>query len=299
MSEKPWVVVALARTVYGLSTSVLSTAMSVGVFAWDSGLAIYNLFAPNLPANEVVPKGCPGHRGAWPQYIAPREGDSRSACPALNAMANHGILPRDGRNITFRELTARVRETYNFSPSFCVFVDNYAANMLCRDYWTGKLDLSDISVHNCIEYDGSLTREDTAFQSDQGKPTMRLVEELLASGTGPNGDLTPADLSRMISKRRSESKRKNGQYSLNTIQRFFSSSNASTLVTIFGGKMQDIRTMLVEERIPDGWQSRVLHPMGLTMSQFNLTALHVELGITEELPASFGLSDQAAQKKNM
>lgn len=33
------------------------------------------------------------------QYQAPRPNDSRSPCPALNALANHGYLPRDGKNI--------------------------------------------------------------------------------------------------------------------------------------------------------------------------------------------------------
>lgn len=33
------------------------------------------------------------------QYEAPGPNDSRSPCPALNTLANHGYLPRDGKNI--------------------------------------------------------------------------------------------------------------------------------------------------------------------------------------------------------
>ena len=33
-------------------------------------------------------------------YQAPGPNDSRSPCPALNALANHGYLPRDGHNIS-------------------------------------------------------------------------------------------------------------------------------------------------------------------------------------------------------
>lgn len=33
------------------------------------------------------------------RYQPPEPNDSRSPCPALNALANHGYLPRDGKNI--------------------------------------------------------------------------------------------------------------------------------------------------------------------------------------------------------
>ena len=70
-----------------------------------------------------------------------------------------GILPRDGRNISFRELSAQVRATYNFSPSFSLYVPRYIAKILNRSYNTGRFDLSDIDVHNGIEHDASLVRK--------------------------------------------------------------------------------------------------------------------------------------------
>ena len=79
-----------ARLLSALVAAINSTVINIGVFAWDSGLALYNLVAPNRPANAVVPEGCPGAHGVWPKYVPPAEGDSRCSCPALNAMANHG-----------------------------------------------------------------------------------------------------------------------------------------------------------------------------------------------------------------
>ena len=70
-----------------------------------------------------------------------------------------GIIPRDGRNIAFRELSAQIRATYNFSPSFCVYTLRFIANILNRSYKTGRFDLSDIDVHNGIEHDASLVRK--------------------------------------------------------------------------------------------------------------------------------------------
>jgi hypothetical protein len=53
---------------------------------WDFGLFLANLILPAHHPNKVIAAGLPGHAGRWPEYVAPREGDSRSACPMLNAM---------------------------------------------------------------------------------------------------------------------------------------------------------------------------------------------------------------------
>ena len=68
-----------------------------------------------------------------------------------------GILPRDGRKITFKQMNQVVREHYNFAPTFCWYVPNTIAGILGRDYETGVFDLSDIDVHNGIEHDASFT----------------------------------------------------------------------------------------------------------------------------------------------
>jgi hypothetical protein len=54
------------------------------------------------------------------------------------------------------------------------------------------------------------------------------------------------------------------------------------LLTIFGGRLKDIESILVEERIPDGWESRILQPYGLTMAAFNRTVLPLEFSINED-----------------
>lgn len=69
-----------------------------------------------------------------------------------------GILPRDGKNIKFNEFGSKIRSTYNFAPSFCFFVPNFAANMLKRNYNKDSFDLADLDLHNGIEHDASLTR---------------------------------------------------------------------------------------------------------------------------------------------
>jgi hypothetical protein len=63
------------------------------------------------------------------------------------------------------------------------------------------------------------------------------------------------------------------------------------MLTIFGGRIEDLRTVLLEERLPDGWESRVRARFGLTFAAFNGTVLRVASGVKEVPPSSKGKSD--------
>ncbi|KAJ4496098.1 Chloroperoxidase [Lentinula edodes] len=255
------------------------------VFAWDFLLTLTNIITPSIKAGHVVPEGHAGAGGKWPEYVPPGEDDSRSACPMLNALANHGILPHDGKNISFKAMNETVRSTYNFAPSFCYFVPNYIAGILKKDYSKDTFDLAEISLHNGIEHDASLTREDTFHQPDQGKPHVPFIEELLQSASGKDSKnknstedvlLTSEDLARYSAKRRTEAKVHNPDFSLSAFHKAFGSSNSATLLRIFGGRVSDLRPFLIEERIPEGWEPSVRSRVGLTMAVFNLTVLPLE-----------------------
>lgn len=44
------------------------------------------------------------------EYYPPTTADRRSPCPVVNALANHGYIPRDGRNVRSTELYAAMAE---------------------------------------------------------------------------------------------------------------------------------------------------------------------------------------------
>lgn len=200
------------------------------ILIWDNCLALLNLVTPKYEPGSVVPQGAPGHGQRWPKYVAPKKGDSRSACPMLNAMANHGILPHDGKNISFRQLNTTVRQTFNFAPSFCFFVPKFSADFLKRSYWRDTFDLEELNLHadNAIEHDASLTRHDVALVPDQTKPDLELVDDLLKEATGTTADgtslLTKADLSRALSKRRADAARTNNHYTESFFHNMFGSA---------------------------------------------------------------------------
>ncbi|KAF2029930.1 Cloroperoxidase [Setomelanomma holmii] len=266
-----------------LTQKLTKPFVDIFVLTWDFQLFLLNLIIPSHKPNTVVPAHAPGHHGQWPLYVAPKDGDSRSACPMLNALANHGVLPHDGKNITFKDLNKVVRESFNFAPSFCFFVPKFAADFLGRSYWTDKFDLAELSKHNAIEHDASLTRHDAALVPDQGKPDLELVDELLRGATGKTPDgralLTKKDLSLALAKRRKEAKISNQAYSESLFHNGFGAANSSTMITIFGGRVDDLKPMLTEERFVDGWEPRILSHFGLTMAAFNGTVLPVELGV--------------------
>ncbi|KAH8669014.1 Chloroperoxidase [Xylariales sp. PMI_506] len=266
----------------GIAKKISSLFITLGVLIWDNCLLLMNLVTPKLQEGCIIPHGKPGHGLQWPEYVPPQKGESRSACPMLNALANHGILPHDGKNITFRELNQKVRQTFNFAPSFCFFAPKFAADFLERSYWTGRFDLHELSLHSdaAIEHDASLTRQDAALVPDQGAPDQDLVDALLGEATAkmPDGSprLSESDLSRALSKRRAEARRTNKDYSESFAHNMFGSSNSCTMLTIFGGSIPDLTPMLKEERFPEHWEPRVKDRFGLTMAKFNVTALSVE-----------------------
>ncbi|KAG1871448.1 hypothetical protein F4604DRAFT_1926181 [Suillus subluteus] len=125
-----------------------------------------------------------------------------------------------------------------------------------------------------INHDASLLRLDAALQPDQSIKHVPFIEELLAAATGKDEDgndlITAKDLSRMLGKRRA------------IAHAIFGSTNAATLVTVFGGRVDHLHSFLHHERLPEGWESRIRQPHGLTLVTFNKTILGVKLGVCEQ-----------------
>lgn len=95
-------------------------------------------------------------------FKAPGPNDLRSPCPMINALANHGFLPRDGRNVSLEQLIAGFSEGANLDPPATKLVA--AAGMPAST--TGNpntIHLSDLNKHGFIEHDASLSRGDTAL----------------------------------------------------------------------------------------------------------------------------------------
>jgi peroxidase family protein len=87
-----FIVTAIRRIGRGTLSKLFDGIFFLSLMGWDFSLAFVNLITFKRRVGRVTPKGQPGEGGVWPEYSPPRAGDSRCSCPALNAMANHGLL---------------------------------------------------------------------------------------------------------------------------------------------------------------------------------------------------------------
>ncbi|KAJ7576729.1 Cloroperoxidase [Mycena floridula] len=103
------------------------------------------------------------NEGYWPgkhEWRAPGPHDLRSPCPGMNTLANHGYIPRDGRGLTTLMVIDAALKVYNFAPE--VIIPALHIGFLASadaDTFT----LQDITLHNTIEHDASLSRSDFAL----------------------------------------------------------------------------------------------------------------------------------------
>ncbi|KAJ7579290.1 heme-thiolate peroxidase [Mycena floridula] len=92
------------------------------------------------------------------RWHAPGPGDVRSPCPALNTLANHGFLPRDGKNITATEFHDAIQAGYNISDDLVATLIG-AGVACCTNANSSTIDLNKLALHNAIEHDASLVHD--------------------------------------------------------------------------------------------------------------------------------------------
>ncbi|EGZ05081.1 chloroperoxidase [Phytophthora sojae] len=163
----------------------------------------------------------------------------RSPCPGLNALANHGHIPRSGKNITHKTLGAALMSVFNFDS-------NLTQTLLNQVPTTFSLDI--ISRHNVLEHDASL---DLMNRSLDGK-TLGVTE-----------------VGETRKDRLSECRANNPECVFGTNQTTFSYLEAAVFIVGCGGNVNETVTLdaahsfLVDERIPDDY-SKSVEPISLT-----------------------------------
>lgn len=80
----------------------------------------------------------------------------------LNTLANHGFLPRDGRNLTRSNVIAGLHNGLNFNTTLggIMWQQAIIANPTPNATF---FTLEQLNVHNVLEHDASLSRGDAAF----------------------------------------------------------------------------------------------------------------------------------------
>jgi Peroxidase, family 2 len=140
----------------------------------------------------------PAPPGEWQQ---PQATDHRSPCPALNALANGGYLPRSGA-VTLEQLVSALSTRLGLPRSMGAPIAKLAMRELGKPRWDGvmTLDLAALFQQGFLEHDASLTRRDDRDRGTQ--VDVGLVDQLLSlsedGSTLTRGDLAAAHQLRMI-----------------------------------------------------------------------------------------------------
>jgi len=164
-----------------------------------------------------------------PAFQIPRS--SRSPCPMLNTLANHGFLPRDGRNITKDDFNNAQVSALNFDPSLASGTTNaMVAKLGSPENGSIAFDLSDFASHNHTEHDASLTRLDIIQGSIiDTQPSM--VDFLLADSN--TQDLNTSSIGYSRARREAESVAI-GSPMLSEAFTAFAQLEASFILLVFG-----------------------------------------------------------------
>ncbi|KAI0111086.1 putative chloroperoxidase [Nemania sp. FL0031] len=118
-------------------------------------------------------------RAALKPYVKPKSTDSRSPCPMLNTLANHGYLPHNGRNITAQDIGNAIFESTNWHSDFGIL----PATGALKNLGLTALNLADLNSTPGGEHPASLTRKDASAGDSNTIDTARVTQLLADSKT--------------------------------------------------------------------------------------------------------------------
>jgi hypothetical protein len=193
----------------------------------------------------------------------------RSPCPALNTLANHGYLPRDGRNITRDMLKTAIKSVYNIGEEVATTLANGAPALL---------SLSDLSLHDLIEHDASLAHADSYYKNDPAALDATLWADLLSRAK--DGKFGVVELAGARKNRMELCKAKPVGCDFGAKQRFIALGESTLVLRAMGGNNDEscsvefATSFFVDERLPTGYTKP---PTPITLPQVLATAAEIQI----------------------
>ncbi|KLU90169.1 hypothetical protein MAPG_09135 [Magnaporthiopsis poae ATCC 64411] len=192
-----------------------------------------------------------------PEWHPPQPNDFRGPCPMMNTLANHGILPRDGRNITRDAVIKAMKQGLNFDPQLATIMFDQAVIANPEPNAT-YFTLDHLNRHNVLEHDGSLSRTDAFFGSNHVF-NQTIFDQ--ARRYWPEPVITAAHMANAKISRQIDSKAFNPEYRFtDTIESFSLGEMAAPFIAFGDIEAAVVNRTLVEyffqnERLPTelGW----------------------------------------------
>ncbi|KAH7406144.1 Chloroperoxidase [Phaeosphaeria sp. MPI-PUGE-AT-0046c] len=209
------------------------------------------------------------------------DGFVRSPCPALNSLANHNVLPRNGRHYTVPMLVKALGEGLNVSAEIATTLATLGLS-LSENPASGAFNLDDLNKHNAIEHDASLSRQDFDLGGNAQAFDREVFNETLSYFNGATNvgieEVAAARWGRIQS-----SKANNSKFVYGANQTFPSYFESAGYFQLFKdpdtnkASVEWIKVFFEQERMPwkEGWRPSINSIDGFSIAQTILQlALH-------------------------
>lgn len=206
--------------------------------------------------------------------------DKRSPCPALNALANHNMLPHNGCNITLPRVIDAFREGLNVSEEVAKDLFGFGLS-LSKDPASGAFHLDDLNKHNAVEHDASLSRKDYNLGGESQAFSPEVFNQTLSFYNGAQ-EIGIKEVADARWGRVQSSNKTNPKFVYGDAQHFPSYFESSSYFQLFvNAKTQKapvelIKVFFEQERLPykEGWRP-INHIDGFSTANYILQiAMH-------------------------
>jgi len=193
-------------------------------------------------------------------FHPPGSGDVRSPCPGLNALANHGFIHRDGRQMTIPHLIKGLAEGLNMGADFTTAIGG-AGLLSSPNPLGGSFDLSDLNMHNFpIEHDASMSRQDAALGNPQPFYSPNWQQYISFFDGKATTDVPTASKAKFA--RYQDSLAKNLQFTYGPREAVLSYGENALYLQTMGdpvtgkAKVEYVKTLFEQEKLPfeQGWR---------------------------------------------
>ncbi|OWY96094.1 Chloroperoxidase [Phytophthora megakarya] len=190
----------------------------------------------------------------------------RSPCPGLNALANHGYLPRNGQNIEKGALKAAIMSVFNVANDTATVQVNPVPEVFSLDY---------LGQHILPEHDASMVRTDVYFGHDPMEVNITLADDMLARAD-EHGNINTSVVAQIRKDRVTLCETINPECTFGDDEKQTAFLQAALLLKVLGRgdfiSVDHARSFLVEEKIPSDYVKSE-EPVSVAA----LTAKYVEL----------------------
>ncbi|KAK8108231.1 uncharacterized protein PG998_010244, partial [Apiospora kogelbergensis] len=195
----------------------------------------------------------------------------RSPCPLLNALANHGYLPHDGRDIERDTIVDALKDAVNLDrPWSDIFFQEALSTVPVAN--ATHFSLHHLSERNAIEHDASLSRPDVFFSPHQDVFDPAVFAE--TRSYWPDPVITVRQAAAACAGRVRTANRTNPAFELNRAGAPASLAETAVYILAFGDVgAGTVRRELVEHFFEN---ERLPFELGWEKSKFALTQKHLE-----------------------